>query len=77
MNIITILSTTCEAILRWPKVDLLEAVLKLREKYLMLQDRAQQLEQENTQLKDQLEREKIKSTNKQVNQPPSKQADWE
>ena len=77
MNIKTILSTTCEAILRWPEVDLLEAVLKLREEYLLLQDRARQLEQENTQLKDQLEREKIKATNKQVNQPPSKQADWE
>ncbi|MBC2743823.1 MAG: IS66 family transposase [Desulfosarcina sp.] len=77
MNIKTILTTTYQILSGWRKANLVAAVVKLRDKYLRLQDRVRQLEQENTQLKEQLEREKIKETNKQVNKPSSKQAEWE
>ena len=73
MNIKTILfDTTYQILSGWRKVNLVTAVLELRDKYLQLQDRVSQLEQENTQLKEQLEREKIKATNKLVNKPSSK-----
>ncbi len=77
MNIKTLLTTTYQTLSGWRKVNLVAAVVKLRDKYLQLQDRIRKLEQENAQLKEQLEREKIKDTNKQVNKPSSKQAEWE
>ena len=77
MNIKTILTTTFQILSAERKVNLVAAVLKLRDKYLQLQNRVRQLELENTQLKEQLEREKIKATNKLANKPSSKQAEWE
>ena len=56
---------------------LIKAFVELRDKYIHLQTRVDQLEIENTQLKDQIEKDKIKDTNKQVNKPSSKQAEWE
>ena len=77
MNIKAVLTTTYKILSEWRKANLAAALVNLREKYLQLQDRVRQLEQENTQLKERLEREKVKATNKQVNQPSSKQAEWE
>lgn len=77
MNIKTILNTTYQILSGWRKANLVAAVKKLQEKYLLLQDQVRRLEQENTQLKEKLEQEKIKATNKGVNQPSSKQAEWE
>ncbi len=64
-------------LLSWRKVKIVDALVALREKYLQLQDRGNRLEKENAQLKEQLEQEKIQATNKQVNKPSSKQAEWE
>jgi transposase len=77
MNIKTLLTTTYQILSGWRKANLVAAFVKLRDKYLRLKDRIHQLEQENAQLKEQLEREKIKATNKLVNKPSSKQAEWE
>lgn len=77
MDIKTLLTTTQQILSGWRKDNLIAAIVRLRDKYLQLQDRIRQLEQENTQLKEQMEREKIKATNKQVNKPSSKQAEWE
>ena len=77
MNIKAVLTTTYKILSGWRKSNLVAAISDLRDKYLQLQDRVRQLEQENTKLKEQLEQEKIKATNKRVNQPSSKQAEWE
>jgi transposase len=78
MNIKTLLfNTTYQILSGWRKVNLVAAVIELRDNYRQLQERVRQLEQENTELKEQLEREKIKATNKLVNKPSSKKAEWE
>ena len=77
MNIKTLLSATYQILTGWRKANLIKAVLELRDKYLQAKNRADQLEKENTELKKQLEQEKIKATNKQVNKPSSKHAEWE
>jgi hypothetical protein len=77
MNIKTLLSTTYQTLTGWRKANLIKAVLELRDKYLQAKNRADQLEKENTELKKQLEQEKVKATNQQVNKPSSKKAEWE
>lgn len=77
MNLKEILITNFNMFFRWRKLKLVKSLVKLRDDYLQLQARVNQLEQENTQLKGQLEREKIQATNKEVNKPSSKQAEWE
>jgi transposase len=62
---------------KWRKAKLVKALIELRDKYIRSQTRVNQLEKENTQLKEKLEKEKIKATNKQVNKPSSKQPEWE
>ena len=56
---------------------MIKALVELRDKYLHSQTRVNQLEKEITHLKETLEQEKIKATNKLVNKPSSKQAEWE
>ncbi|BBO87650.1 IS66 family transposase [Desulfosarcina ovata] len=77
MNLKEIFKTSFDMFLKWPKVILVKAIVELRDKYLQAQDRINQLEKENAQLKRELEQEKIKNTNKEVNKPSSKQAEWE
>ena len=62
---------------KWRKAKLVETLIALRDKYLQAQARVDQLEKENAKLKKELEQGKIKATNKQVNRPSSKQAEWE
>lgn len=42
-----------------------------------MQAKVSELEQENAQLNEQLEQEKIRATNKEINKPSSKWAEWE
>jgi len=62
---------------KWRKATLIRALIELRDQYLQSQARVKQLEKEIAQFKDKVEHEKIKDTNKQVNKPSSKQAEWE
>jgi len=73
MSLKTLLTTTYQVLSGWRKANLIAAVIKLRDKYLQSQARVKQLEKSIIQLKEQLEREKIKATNK----PSSKHAEWE
>ena len=77
MNLKDILITGFNTFFRWRKASLIEALTQLRERYLESQAKVKQLEQENRQLKEQIEQGKIKATNKEVNKPSSKQAEWE
>jgi transposase len=72
-----ILITGFNSFFRWRKAKLVEALVSLRDKYLRLQTRVKELEKEITELKETHEQEKIKDTNKQVNKPSSKEAEWE
>ena len=77
MNIKDILITSFNILSKWRKANLVKALIELRDKYIQLQHRVNKLENENTLLKNQLEKDKIKTTNKEVNKPSSKQAEWE
>ena len=77
MNLKEIFITSFNIFFKWRKAKLVKALIELRDKYLQSQTRVNQLEKENTQLKKQLEKDKIKATNKEVNKPSSKQAEWE
>ena len=77
MNLREIFTTNFNIFFKWWKAKLVEALIELRDKYLQAQTRVNQLEKENTQLKEEIEQGKIKATNKQVNKPSSKQAEWE
>ncbi len=76
MNLKEILNTGFEAFLKLPRVDLVQALIELRDKYLQSQTMVNQLEQEVSQLKKRLDKEKIKATNEQANKPSSKQPEW-
>ena len=77
MNLREIFTTNFNIFFKWRKAKLVKALIELRDKYLKSQTRVNQLEKEITQLKEQLEKDKIKATNKEVNKPSSKQAEWE
>ncbi len=77
MNLKEIFITSFNSFFKWRKAKLVKALVELRDKYLHSQTRVNQLEKEITQLKETLEQEKIKATNKLVNKPSSKQAEWE
>jgi transposase len=77
VNLREIFTTSFNIFFKWRKAKLVKALIGLRDKYLQSQTRVNQLEKEITQLKEQLEKDKIKATNKQVNKPSSKQAEWE
>lgn len=62
---------------KWRKAKLVQSLIELRDKYLQSQSRVNQLEKQITELKEKLEQDQIKATNKQVNKPSSKQAEWE
>ncbi len=69
MNLKDILITSFNTFFKSPKAKLIKALVELRDKYLQSQNRVNQLEKENTLLKKQLEKDKIKATNKEVNKP--------
>jgi len=77
VNLKDIFITSFNTFFKWRKARLVQALIALRDKYLQSQTRVNQLEKENTLLKKQLEKDKIKATNKEVNKPSSKQAEWE
>jgi len=77
VNLKDIFITNFNTFFKWRKARLVQALIALRDKYLQSQTRVNQLEKENTLLKKQLEKDKIKATNKEVNKPSSKQAEWE
>ena len=77
MSIKEILIATYMSLLKWPKRRLIKALESLRTSYTELETQVNKLKQENAKLKQQLEQDKIKDTNKQVNKPSSKQAEWE
>ena len=77
MNLKEILFTKFNIYFRWRKAKLIAALGELREKYLQLQSKNKQLEQENARLNDLIEQDKIKGTNKEVNKPSSKKPEWE
>jgi len=77
MSIKDILIAKYQALLRWPKRKLIEAIENLREKYIELEKQIKELREENNRLKEELEKQKIQSINKEVNKPSSKQAEWE
>jgi hypothetical protein len=70
VNLKEILVTGFNSFFRWRKVKLVKALVELREKYI-------QLDRENAQLRQRLEQEKVKATNKEVNKPSSKKGEWE
>ena len=77
MSIKDILIATYLTFLKWPKRRLIKALESLKTSYTELESQVNELKQENARLKRQLEQEKIKDTNKQVNKPSSKKAEWE
>jgi transposase len=77
MSIKSILIATYLTLLKWPKRKLIKALESLRTSYTELESQVNELKEENAKLKRQLEQDKIKDTNKQVNKPSSKKAEWE
>jgi len=77
MSIKDILIATYLTLLKWPKRRLIKALESLRTSYTELESQVDKLKEENAKLKQQLEQDKIKETNKQANKPSSKQAEWE
>lgn len=77
MKLKELLTITFNTLFKWSKSRLVKAIIALREQYLELEAQYKHLQEENTRLKEQLEQDKIKATNKEVNKPSSKQAEWE
>lgn len=70
MNLKDLLIPGFNTFFRWRKARLVKALVELRDKYV-------QLAQENAMLRQRLEQQKVKETNKEVNKPSSKKAEWE
>lgn len=77
MSLKEIIITAIQNIRDWPKRKLVEAVLALREKYLVLEKRNIELQAEVDSLRKEIENQKIKEVNKEANKPSSKQPEWE
>ncbi len=77
MSIKDILISTYQALLKWPKRHLVEALDKLRKKYAALEKQTTKLKEENKRLKAELEAQKVKTVNKEANKPSSKQPEWD
>jgi len=77
MTIKDTLSATYITLSKLPKDRLLKALQSLREKYIELEGKVNELKAENAKLKEQLQNGKIKSVNKDANKPSSKQPEWE
>lgn len=84
MSLKSILSFTFYYLTSFSKKHLLDAFLHLREKYLQLDQENQNLLNKNKELEEEIKRleaeqlkKKIQGVNKTVNQPSSKQPEWE
>jgi transposase len=77
VSIKDILISTYQALLKWPKRHLVEALDKLRKKYVALEKQTSKLKEENKRLKAELEAQKVKTVNKEANKPSSKQPEWD
>jgi transposase len=77
MSLKSILTFTFEYLRYFSKEKLLKALLTLREQYLSLANRNNELEEEINRLKAELSKVKVKEVNLKVNQPTSKQPEWE
>ncbi len=77
MSIKDILISTYQILLKWPKRSLIEALEKLRKKYVELEKQIKQLKEENKILKAELESQRVKEVNKEANKPSSKQPEWD
>jgi len=84
MSLKSLLASTLQYLTAFSKQRLLQAVLILREKYVELDgenqalaNKIKELEAENNQLKSEQIRQKVQTVNKAVNQPTSKQPEWE
>ena len=69
MSIKEIFIATYLTLLKWPKRKLIKALESLRTRYTELESQVAKLKEENAKFKQQLEQDKIKDTNKQVNKP--------
>ncbi len=77
MTIKDILSASYTALAKLSKNRLLRALQSLREKYVQLEEKINELKKENTKLKEELIKDKIKSVNRNANKPSSKQPEWD
>ena len=77
MTIKEVLSTSYIALSKLTKKKLLRALQSLREKYIELEKKINEVEAENAKLKEKVKSLKIKSVNKDANRPSSKQPEWE
>jgi regulator of replication initiation timing len=77
MNVKEILSATYQILSKWPNKKLLKTIQYLREKYSELEKEISGLKAENAKLKEELSKIRIRSVNEKINQPSSKQPEWE
>ena len=77
MNVKDIISASYAVLSKLSKNRLLRALQSLREKYIKLEEKNNELEAENEKLKEELKKKKIKSVNKNANKPSSKQPEWD
>ncbi len=77
MTLTSILSKTKQFFSGRTKKQLLDSLMKLQNDFKNLDARYEALQQENAELKAQLQKQKIEDVNKATNKPSSKQAEWE
>ena len=77
MTIKDILSANYTALAKLSKNRLLKALQSLREKYIKLEEKNNELKAQNERLKERLKDQKIRSVNKDTNRPSSKQPEWD
>ena len=77
MSLQSILSFTFQYLRNFSKQKLINKILILRDQYLGLINKNNELEQEINRLKDELSKFKVQQVNKQANEPTSKQPEWE
>jgi len=77
MNVKDIISASYTALAKLSKNRLLRMLQSLRDKYIKLEEKNNELEAEIEKLKEELKKNKIKSVNKNANKPSSKQPEWD
>jgi len=77
MNVKGTISASYTGLSKLSKNRLLRALQSLRDKYIKLEEKNNELEAENERLKEELKKKKIKSVNKNANKPSSKQPEWD
>ena len=77
MTIKDILSASYTALAKMSKNRLLKALQSLREKYIKLEEKNNELKVEIEKLNERVKDQKIKSVNKDANKPSSKQPEWD